>query len=208
MRFLCSIIALAALVTSSVTLASSDSPLMVRMIALNAGLRSYEAAIHADITMKTFPFLNPSLDGTYYHKEPGMDKIVFTSGVPSMAEEFSKIYPHVPSPSQWDSVYIVKQGRDDGQATAFTLVPRKHGRVDHIDVSVDDASATVLFMRWNYDDGGYAELHQTFSNVNGNLLVTGQTGHFDSSLYKADVTSTLTNYKLNPPLSDTFFQDQ
>jgi hypothetical protein len=207
MRFLSSTVYIATLLLANIVPASSGIPLMERMIALNPGLHSYEAAIHADISMKTFPFLSPSLDGTYYHKAPSLDKIVFTSGLPTMAAEFSKVYPRVPSPAQWSSIYVIKQGRDDGNVTAFKLVPRKQGRVDHIDVAVDDASATILSMRWDYNDGGYAELHQTYSNIDGNLVVTGQTGHFESSLYKADVSSTLSNYKLNPPLSDSFFQN-
>jgi len=187
--------------------ASSQDSLLSRASAINPGLHSYQANIHADISMKTFPYLSPSLDGMYYHKEPGMDKIVFTSGLPGMAQEFSKVYPHVESPSGWDRVYVVTQEANDGRTTTYKLVPRKHGRVAHIDTSIDDATATVVSMRWNYNDGGYAELHQTYSLINGNYLVTGQTGHFETSLYKADVASSFANYTLNPSIPDAFFKE-
>jgi hypothetical protein len=199
-------VAIIGIACATVTVASPEDALLSRASAINPGLHSYQANIHADISMKTFPYLSPMLDGIYYHKEPGMDKIVFTSGLPGMAQEFSKVYPHIESPAGWNRVYVITFVANDGRTTTYKLVPRKHGRVDRIDTSIDDATATVLSMRWNYNDGGYAELHQTYSIVNGNYLVTGQTGHFETSLYKADVTSSFTNYTLNPSIPDTFFK--
>ncbi|MFI4888676.1 MAG: hypothetical protein ACHP7B_07990, partial [Burkholderiales bacterium] len=171
--------------------ASAQPDLLARMIALNPGLTSYTASIHADVHMTSFPYLNPILDGTYYHKDPSKDKIVFTSGLPGIAKQFSKIYPRIAAPVSWKTVYLVTQGKNDGTTTAFRLVPRKHGRVDHIDVGVDDATATIQSMRWNYNDGsGYAELHQTYTKVGNDYLVSNQTGHVEQSIYKADINST------------------
>src|SRR5947209_4549758 len=53
---------------------SSSDALLQRMIAQTGHMHSYTAAVHADIAMHTFPYLNPSLDGTYYHKEPDKNK--------------------------------------------------------------------------------------------------------------------------------------
>jgi outer membrane lipoprotein-sorting protein len=186
--------------------AQAGGDLLTRMTALNPHLKTYQAAIHADVHMTSFPYLNPVLDGTYYHKDPSLDKIVFTSGLPGIAKQFGKIYPRIENARDWNRVYIVTQGGDDGKITVFKLVPRKHGRVDHVDVSVDDATATTISMRWNYNDGsGYAELHQEFKQVDGNYLVVRQTGHVEQSIYKADIDSTFGGYKLNPTLSDGFF---
>ena len=85
--------------------------------------------------------LSPSLDGTLYHKEPSLNKIVFTSGLPFMAKQFSKVYPEVESPSRWSQIYAISTESDDGGATMLKLVPRKHGRVDHIDAKIDDKTA-------------------------------------------------------------------
>lgn len=179
--------------------------LLQRMAAQSQDVQSYTAAVHADIAMHTFPFLSPSLDGTYYHKEPSKNKIVFTSGLPFIAKQFSKVYPEVESPSRWNNVYVVTIESDQDGITTFKLEPRKHGRVDHIDAKVDDKTAEVTSMRWDYNDGGYATLDQTYGTVAGHLLVTEQIGHFEVPHYTADLKSTFSNFKINTPIPDSIF---
>ena len=185
--------------------AASDDDLLARMAQLNPNLKSYVAAVRADVNLHAFLSLSPTLEGTYYHKEPDKDKLVFTSGLPTIAKQFSKVYPHMDSPSNWNTVYDVSLESDQDGSTTFKLVPRKHGRVDHVDVKVDDKLATITRMRWTYNDGGYAQLDQTYTEVNGNYLVTQQTGHVDTPHYSADLKSEFTNFKLNVPISDTVF---
>ncbi|MFN2527944.1 MAG: hypothetical protein ABR584_04410 [Candidatus Baltobacteraceae bacterium] len=183
--------------------ASGD--MLARMSGLNPHLRSYQAAIHVDIALHTFPYISPSLDGMYYHKEPSKDKIAFNT-VPAIAAQFNKIYPHVESPSRWKSVFVVTNQGDDGSRTTFKLVPRVRGRIDHITVKVDDKTATIPQMTWNYNDGGFATLNQTFTQVRGNYIANSQTGHVEFPNYKADVTSSFSNFKINPPIPDSVFR--
>ena len=178
------------------------------MIALNPGVHSFKATIDANVHMLSFPYLSPQLQGTYYHKDPSLNKIVFTGGLPAIATQFGKIYPRMESPADWNRVYVVTQGADNGTATTFTLVPRKRGRVDHIDVAVDDKTAAVISMRWSYNDGsGYALMQQRYATVDGHYVVVKQTGHVEQSIYKADIDSTLSNYKFNVNIADAFFND-
>ena len=44
--------------------------------------------------------------------------------------------------------------------------------------------------------------------VAGYLLVESQTGHVQEPGYVADISSTVGQYKINPPLSDSLFEDQ
>lgn len=177
------------------------------MVAADAGVTSYTASVHADIEMHSFPFISPSLDGTYYHKEPNKNKIVFTSGLPYIAKEFSKVYPDIESPSHWFERYYVTLEQTDGSYTTLKLVPRKHGRIDHIDARIDDATADLVQLRWNYNDGGYATLNQTYAVIDGHRLVTEQTGHFDVPHYDADLKSTFTAFHLNANIPDSVFAD-
>ena len=180
------------------------------MIALNPGLKSYTASIHADVHMTSFPYLNPVLDGTYYHKDPSKDKIAFTSGLPGIAKQFSKIYPRIAAPVDWKTVYVVTQGASQNGTTTFKLAPRKHGRVDHVDVVVDEATATILSMRWNYNDGsGYAELHQTYTKVGNASSSWSRPRPATSSKAstKADINSTFASFQLNAPIADSVFAD-
>jgi len=197
--------ALAIALTQASPAQSNGDELMQRLIAQSGRLHSYTAAVHADINMRTFPYLSPSLDGTYYHKEPDKNKIVFTSGLPSIAKQFSKVYPQVPSPAHWKTVFLISTEGDADGVTTFKLVPRKHGRIDHIDARVDQKSATVVGLRWNYNDGGYANLDQSYTTVDGSLVVNQQTGHFEVPSYTADMKSTFSDFKINASIPDSVF---
>jgi len=198
-------IALLAALPGAAAASSASDALLARMVALNPGLHSFQATVHADVTLKTFPFLTTSLVATLYHKEPGRNKLVVSSGLPLVAQQFDKLYADIPGPAQWRERYVVTLVSDDGKTSAFSLVPRKKGNVDSIEVKVDDRAATVSSWRWNYANGGYAELANRYARISGNTLVSSQTAHVSEPGYTADITSTLDNYTLNPPLTDDFF---
>lgn len=182
--------------------------LLQHMIGNSQGVKSFTASVHADVAMRTFPFLSPSLDGTYYHKEPSHNKIVFTSQMPFIARQFSKVYPEIESPSRWADVYIITSEGDADGYTTLKLVPRKHSRIDHIDAKVDDKTADLVSLRWNYNDGGYATLDQTYSDVEGHPMVTQQAGHVEVPHYTVDLKSTFSNFKLNANIPDSVFAAQ
>jgi hypothetical protein len=178
------------------------------MAAVNPGLHTYTATMHAHIALKTFPFIGTDLTGTVYHKEPDFTKLVFTGGVPAVAEQFDKLMAHIPSPSQWREEFTVSLTSDDGATSAYKLVPIKPGNVESIETRVDDKTALVLAMRWNYANGGYAQMNSRYATIDGNMVVTSQTGHVQEPGYTADITATLDNYKINPSIPDDTFTSQ
>jgi outer membrane lipoprotein-sorting protein len=196
-------LALAAALAPAWSPASDD--LLARMAALNPQLHSYTASMHADVHLKTFPFVSATLEGTIYHKDPGMNKLVISSGLPMMAEQFNKLYANIPEPGEWSALYTVSVAADDGKTRTFSLVPKKKSNVDRIDAKVDEKSATIVFMRWNYDNGGFAEMNNRYKDVKGNTVVGWQTAHVEEPGYTADISSTLDNYSINPALSDDLF---
>ncbi|MBV9232964.1 MAG: hypothetical protein JO030_02885, partial [Candidatus Eremiobacteraeota bacterium] len=135
-------------------------------------------------------------------------KVVFSSGVPLVASQFDKLYARIEKPSRWREVYDVTLVSDDGANARFRLVPRKRGNVDHIDATADDKTATVTSMRWSYVNGGYAEMTNHYKRVHGDLLVASQKGHVEEPGYAAELTSTIDDYKVNAPLSDSLFEDR
>ncbi|HEV3157740.1 MAG TPA: hypothetical protein VGZ00_10380 [Candidatus Baltobacteraceae bacterium] len=178
--------------------------LLTRMTHVNPGLRSYKADLHAEIALKTFPYINPTFDGNVYFKAPNRQAAVFDT-VPALAAQFKKVYPNVPPPGEWVNLFtITPQGHSNGQ-TSLRLVPIKNGRVEHLDVEIDDASAMVVSYTWTYKDGGYITFHQSFKTIGGNYVVQKQIGHVELPSYKADVTNTLSNYKLNIAIDDDIF---
>jgi hypothetical protein len=187
---------------------ASTDDLLARMAALNPGLHTFTATMHANVALKSFPFLTVQLVGTYYHKEPDQNKLVFSSGVPAVAQQFDKLYAHIEAPSRWQEIYTVSVVADDGTTTTFKLVPRKRGNVDHIDAKANDKTATVDSMRWTYDNGGYAEMNNQYGRIAGNVVVTSQNGHVQEPGYTADITSTIDHYKINDPVPDSVFAQQ
>ncbi len=183
---------------------AQDNPLYRRMVQLNAGLHSYKADLHADIALKTFPFLSPSLDGNVYFKQPDKQAVNFDT-VPALAAQFKKLYPHVEPPGIWPAIYTISVLGDDNGQTTFRLVPKKHGRVEHLDVKADDGNATIKSMTWTYEDGGYVTFDQDMMSKSGDYLIKSQTGHVELPSYKADVKIAYSNYKLNVTIADAVF---
>jgi hypothetical protein len=179
--------------------------LLTRMIGLNPDLHSYSATMHAHVALESFPFLSTDIVATYYHKDPDLNKIAVTSGMPAVAQGFSQLFPRIEPPARWDTLYTVTQTGDDGHATTFALVPRSVANVSKITVVVDDATATIRSERWDYANGGWASVDNRYSTIQGNALVTSQTGHVEEPSYKGDVTTTLSGYQLNPNLPDSLF---
>jgi hypothetical protein len=196
---------LAGMLAITARAAPADDDLLARMAQVNPHLHAFTATLHANVQLKSFPFLSANLVGTYYHKEPDKTKVVFNSGVPLIAAQFDKLYAHIESPSVWQQVYKVQVVSGGGKTTAFRLVPIRPGNVDHIDAIVNNKTATVASMRWNYVNGGYAEMTNRYGTVDGNLVVTSQSGHVQEPGYVADITSTIDNYTINPQLSDSLF---
>jgi epoxyqueuosine reductase len=183
---------------------AQDNAVYHRMAQMNAGLHSYKADLHADIALKTFPYLSPSLDGNLYFKQPDKQAVIFDT-VPALAAQFKKLYPHIEPPAVWPSIYAMTVLGDDNGTTTFRLVPKKHGRVVHLDVKADDGTATIRSMTWTYEDGGYVTFDQSLTSQGGNYLVKSQTGHVELPSYKADVKIAISNYKVNVAVGDEVF---
>jgi hypothetical protein len=185
--------------------AATAATLLARMATVNAGLNSFTATMHAHVAMHSLPYLTVDLTGTYYHKEPDKNKIVFSSGLPLVAQQFDKLYAHIESPAQWERLYLVTMVADDGTTAKLKLVPRKTGNVASIDATVDDRDATVRSLRWNYANGGDAEMTNHYSKMDGYFVVQSQAGQVSEPGYNAEITTTMDGYKLNPPLADSLF---
>jgi len=191
--------------TDATTREAMGAALFKRMEQINAGLRSYKADLHIDVALKTFLPLNESLDGSVYYKDPDKQAVVFDA-VPALAEPAKKLYARIEPPKLWSTLYYFELLEQENGNTTFRLVPRKHGRVAHLDVKVDDVTATIRGYIWTYEDGGFVSFDQSMKNVGGNYLVEEQVGHVELPSWKAEVKSSLSNYRLNFTIDDGVFQ--
>jgi outer membrane lipoprotein-sorting protein len=178
-----------------------------RMVQVNAKLKTYTATVHMDAKLKSFIPFNPTLDGNVYYKQPDKQAVVFDT-VPALASQFKKVYPKIDPPVTWEKIYDFTVLSDQNGTTTFRLVPKKNGRVEHLDVNVDDGSATIKGYTWTYKDGGYIAFEQTFKTIDGNYLPLKVSGHVELPSYKADVTTEFSNYKLNVPVADSVFDEK
>ena len=198
--------AFAALAAPSVPAFAQDD-LFARMQHVNIGLNTYQADVTVAIKMNTFPYLSPTLEGKAYYKRPDKNAVQFQS-VPALAGQLKKVVGQMEPPSDWPKLYEWSKTSDDGSVAMFKLVRKKNGRIDHVDVKVDDKTATVTEMTYFYkEDGGSIKFTNTYDQIGGNYLVKAQTGKVDIPHYNADVSSTFANYKINVPVNDAVFKD-
>lgn len=203
-------LAVAAAIASTVPLPSSadaGSVLYERMQRVNSGLRSYSADVTVAIQLHTFPFLSPTLEGRAYYKRPDKTAVQFEA-VPALAGQLKKVVGQIEPPSDWDRLYEVTPTGDDGTTATFRLVRKKNGRIDHVDVKVDDRTATVIEMLYYYkEDGGTIRFDNTYDQIDGNYVVKQQTGKVDVPHYNADISSSFANYRINVPIDDKVFSE-
>ena len=155
--------------------------------------------------MKSFPYLSADVSGNWYYRQPDKYKVVFTGGLPVIAQQFDKLYVRLEPPAQWKQLNAVTVTSDDGTSTHFRLVPKQQGNVESIEAVVDDKTATVTSIRWNYAKGAYAEVHNRYQSIDGNQVVASQSGHVEEPGYTGDITSTVDDYKINAQLPAGIF---
>jgi hypothetical protein len=189
--------------------ASAQDDLFARMQRVNTGLNSYQADITVAIKLNTFPYLSPTLEGKAYYKKPDKTAVQFQT-VPALAGQLKKVVGQMEPPSDWPRLYDYTKTADDGNVATFRLVRKKNGRIDHVDVKVDDKTATVTEMTYFYKEsegGGSIRFTNQYDQIAGNFVVKTQTGKVDIPHYNADISSTFANYKLNVPVNDAVFKD-
>lgn len=185
--------------------AAALAAFLSRMAGVDADVHTYTATLHAHVRLLTFPFLQTDIVGTIYRREPDREHVVITSGLPVVAQQFGNLYPNIVSPARWADVFTVSTTGESGGVMHLRLVPKVNGNVASIDVNVNDATALVTWLRWNYRNGGTAEMTQRYARVGDDELAVAQEGHIQEPGYEAEISATVDHYKLNVPLSDADF---
>ncbi|MBV8579786.1 MAG: hypothetical protein JOZ86_04050 [Candidatus Eremiobacteraeota bacterium] len=189
--------------------AAAQDDLYTRMQRVNSGLNSYQADVSVAIQMHSFPYLNQTFEGKTYYKRPDRAAVQFNT-VPVIAGLLKKVVGQTEPPSDWPKLYDVTKTGDDGEHATFKLVRKKNGRIDHVDVKVDDKTATVTEMTYFYKEeegGGSIRFTNTYDQIAGSFVIKQQTGKVDIPRYNADVSSTFANYKINVPVDEKVFAD-
>jgi anti-anti-sigma regulatory factor len=179
-----------------------------KVIARNAGLRSFEASVAVDIHLRSFPYLSEHLDGTTYFKGPDNFEMVFRK-VPAMARGFDKLYSDIDDPSSWPrrfDISLVGEKTTSGHRDLIVrLVQKVRGMIDHEDVAIDPVAWRIDAMEWHYYNGGVIEMSQSFEDVGGFAVLAAQHATIRIPYVHAGADAVYSDYKTNVAIDDGVF---
>jgi hypothetical protein len=183
--------------------------IITRMEQRNASLQTYQARVHVNTHMLTFPWLSPNLDGTAYYKNPDKFEVVFDR-MPSYAKGFDKFFGDVDQPSAWQrdwNVWYVGEQNVDGHALLALRMTKKI-RSDQIKESlayVEPSTFQVVRMEWHYTNGGTITMTQTYKDQGPYSVLA--TRHVDVRIPRvhAVADATYAQYQTNVAVSDAVF---
>ena len=205
------LIALIATTGSPVFAQQSEAHAIVqKMIERNPDLRSFQARIHVDVRMLSFPFYSPKLDGTSYFKRPDNYQVVFDR-VPPFAHGLDHFFSDLADPSTWERRFdMTIEGRPEvggRRVIAMKLVAKIRGMIDHTDVYVDPNTYEVVQLQWHYYNGGVITMDQTYRNVGSYNLLASQHADIHVPHIRAVADSQYSDYHTNVAVSDSVFSE-
>ena len=182
--------------------------LVSHLVAQNPDMRSFQATLHVDFQLRTFPYIAQHLDGTAYFKRPDNYEVVFTN-VPSYARGFDKLFADIGDPSGWERRFVVSvagereiRGRRD---TLVRLVQRVRGMIDHEDVAIDTRAWRIDQMEWHYYNGGVISMTQDYQSVNGFNVLKAQHATIRIPYIHASAEGRYDGYRTNVAIDDSVF---
>lgn len=199
---------------ATATAATSSLPtdaqtIMTRITERNPSLQSFEARVHVDLRMQTFPWLAPKLDGTAYFKRPDSYEVVFDR-VPSYAHGINKLFGDLADPAAWvtDSNvnYVGLQKIDGHPELALRLTKKIYSdQIRDTMAYVDPATYQVIRMDYHYLNGGSITMTQTYKDQGPYNLVATQHADIHIPHVRAVADATFGTYQPNVAVSDSVF---
>ena len=178
--------------------------------ARNASLKSFQARVHVQVHMLSFPWLSPHLDGTAYYKRPANYEVVFDHP-PSYMRGVDKLFADIDDPQGWlrDSNVKFSGMQTVGGHSYLVLTMTKKIYSDQIKDTVayvDPSTYAVARMEWHYFKGTIA-MTQSFRNEGGYSVIASQ--HVDANYrVRAVADSSFDPYRTNVPVPDSVFANK
>ena len=182
---------------------------IARVVARNPSLQTFQADVHVDLHMTSFPWLSPKLEGHTYFKRPNNYEVDFTK-MPSYAQGFSKFYSDIGDPSSWPRRFaITVVGSHDyagHQDLELRMVQRVRGMIDHETVLVDPTAWAIDEIDYHYYNGGAISMTQQFEDIGNYSMLASQHVTVEIPHVHAVGTATYTGYRTNVALNDAVFK--
>lgn len=178
-----------------------------RINARNSSLNSFQARVHVQVHMLSFPWFSPHLDGTAYYKRPANYEVVFDRA-PSYMRGFDKLFADIDDPRGWEKdsniAYAGIRTVGGRQLLALSMTKRIYSdQIKETIAFVDPATYAIVRMEWHYFKGTIT-MTQAYRNERGYSVIASQ--HVDVQYrVRAVADSTFDPYQTNVPVSDSVF---
>ena len=188
---------------------SDPEVILARVMERNPTLQSFEASVHVDLHMTSFPFLAPKLDGHSYFKRPNSYEVVFER-MPSYAKNFSRLYSDIGDPSSWTKRFTIavvgERTIEKHRDIELRMVQRVRGMIDHESVFVDPEAWAIDEIDYHYYNGGTIAMTQTFRSLGGYSVIAEQHVNVAIPHVHAVGTAVYSGYRTNVALDDSVFE--
>lgn len=188
---------------------SSPDSVLAGIAARNPSLQSFQARVHVNVHMLTFPWLSPNLDGTSYYKRPANYEVVFDR-VPSYAHGINKLFGDIDDVAAWEKYsnifYDGVQTIDGKPMYALRMTKKIYSdQIADTIAYVDPSTYQVLRMDWHYRNGGNITMTQTYRQQGQYNVVSTQ--HVDIHIPRVHAVADATygQYQTNVAVSDSVF---
>ena len=157
----------------------------------------YNAQVKLHVKMRVFPWISITLNGDSAYKRPGLYHFVFR-GVPKAAEHFSDLAYDLGNAASWPKKYEISllTAASPGIDPVIRLVPRKHGMVKNLDVTVDLAKGHIDKAIWTRFDGGVISLINHYNAVGTHEIVAVQEASIDIPHMRADLAAEYSGFQV------------
>ena len=183
--------------------------ILAGIAARNPSLQSFQARVHVNVHMLSFPWLSPQLDGTSYFKRPDSYEVVFDR-VPSYAHGINKLFGDIDDVAAWekDSNIAYAGLQSVGGRSMYALRMTKKIYSDQIADTVayvDPATFQVVRMDFHYRNGGTITMTQTYREQGTYSVVASQHADIHIPHVHAVADATFGAYQTNVAVNDAVF---
>jgi hypothetical protein len=183
-----------------------SNPVYEKLLRWNTGFETLIADIAVRTHLRSFPFVSFTFHGHLYFKAPGKQAVVFDD-VPGLMRGLVKDSPMIEPSPVWPERYDATVAGDDGTTTTFHLVPKdSQSQVASADVEIADATGFVTRYTFTKKNGSAVTTDQTYEQIGAREVVASQVGHARGRGYNAEITTSLSNYRFNVPVSADVFE--
>lgn len=194
-------------------MAQAPAPMTVaqildRMMANDAGLRSYVVSVSIDAHIRHIISVSVPLSGTRYFEAPDREALKLRT-VPAIAKPFQSVYASLGTPATWPKTYTIAEvAPSPGAGTnVYELrgVLKHSSNVAYVLLDVDAKTFAPVLARWYYKNGATIVMHVDEEFHGGYLLPKHETVDVSFPQYKGSATVDYSNYALNTRIDESVF---